>query len=65
METPKKKPLTGLFEAVKQLRKRPPNPAIIERYNELIRKDEEAEKAEKNKRDSERRKIARDPEIGA
>ena len=64
MDNRKRKPITGLFEAVKQLRKRPTNPAIVERYNELVRKDEEAENAEKAKGDSERKKIARDPEAG-
>ena len=64
MDNKKRKPITGLYEVVKQLRNRPPNPAIVERYNELVRKDEEAENAEKAKRDSERKRIARDPEVG-
>ncbi len=64
MKTPKRKPLHELYESMKELRKRPPNPAVVERFNELMRKDEEAEKATKAKKDSDRKKIARDPEVG-
>jgi hypothetical protein len=65
MEQKKRKPLHELYEAMKELRKQPPHPKAVEKFNELMRKDEEMEKAEKAKKDSERKKIARDPEVGA
>ncbi|MEN9723347.1 MAG: hypothetical protein RJB38_1333 [Pseudomonadota bacterium] len=65
MEKKKRKPLHELYESMKELRKRPPNPAAVDKFNDLMRKDEQLEKAEKAKGDSERKKIARDPEVGA
>ena len=62
MEKKKRKPITELNEALKRLRKEPADPRIVEKFNDLMRKDEEAEKKQK---EEPRRKIARDPEVGA
>lgn len=47
MESPKRKSITGLNEALKRIRQRPLDPKDVERINELVRKDEEAEKRNK------------------
>jgi hypothetical protein len=64
MEKKKRKPLHELYESMKELRKRPLHPDAVDRFNELRRKDEEAEAAKKKEAERSRRKIARDPEAG-
>ena len=43
MEKPKRKSLAGLNEALKRIRRGPPDPRIVDEFNELMRKDEELE----------------------
>ena len=61
MEKPKRKPLADLYKAMKDLHKRPLNPAALKELNELTKKDAELEN---RKKDPDRRKIAKDPEVG-
>ncbi len=62
MDTKKRKPITELNETLKRLRKKPADPRILEKFNDLMRKDEEADEEERRKESERRRKIARPPE---
>lgn len=62
MEKPKRKPLSTLNEALKHIRKLPPEAKTVEEFNSLIRKDEEAEKGQAEH--EKKKKIARTPEVG-
>lgn len=61
METKQKKPWSTLAEDMRKTRQTPPDPKAVEKFNDLMKKDEELEK---RRREEEEKKIARphDPE---
>jgi hypothetical protein len=50
MDSIKRKPLAELHKAIKKRRERRPDPKVVEKYNEMIRKDEEADKRQQDRK---------------
>lgn len=61
MEQPKRKPLSGLNEALKRIRQRKADPELVERINELVRRVEEMEKRRREEASRENRRTVRSP----
>ena len=57
MEKPKRKPWATFYEDMLRLRRRRPDPKAVEKFNDLMKKDEEREKRERERE----KKIARPP----